>query len=251
MGQGISRARGGRDPTECGDLRGLPGGKEILPGTSEGRWGQGRAQGGGQVSVPQVLAGRPEMGGELCQPPRAVPLQALGNWPRTCSSGCPSTVGPSVPGTVLRGRAGTRLSPVPVGGEQPGSQQVALRSGPLPLFLLRGTSADDSLKRGARESLPTCVEGHAAAGAGAGAGEPGWGLARLCLCLLPLFTSCTCWPPGSPPGTHSWPPSCAFSGAGVSSPVDLGRLTPETMLPESPGPAGPRQVSANSSWGCV
>lgn len=159
MGQGIGRARGGRDPTECGDLKGLPGGKEILPGISEGRWGQGRAQGGGQVSVPQVLAGRPEMGSELCQSPRAVPLQGLGNWPRTCSSGRPSTVGPSVPGTVLRGRAGTRLSPVPVGGEQPGSQQVALRSGPLPLFLLRGTSADDSLKRGAGESLPTGVEG--------------------------------------------------------------------------------------------
>lgn len=41
--------------------------------------------------VPQVLAGRPGLGGELCQPTRAVLLQALAHWPRTCSSSHPPT----------------------------------------------------------------------------------------------------------------------------------------------------------------
>lgn len=41
--------------------------------------------------VPQVLAGGPGLGVELCQSTRAVLLQALANWPGTCSSSHPPT----------------------------------------------------------------------------------------------------------------------------------------------------------------
>lgn len=66
------------DPTECDHLGELPGGSKISAGASEGGTGGKGSQGLSRrrqgLPVPQVPAGRPEMGGDLCYLTVAVPL---------------------------------------------------------------------------------------------------------------------------------------------------------------------------------
>ena len=248
MEQGVVRGRG-RDPTERGDLGGLPGGMKFLLGPPKDAWGQGGAagpwvEGGGCFPVAQALAGR--LVGS-CAGPRAVLLRALGNWPRTHSSSLPSTSSTRLCQVWCLGAEQEPSSALSLWeGEQPGSQQVPLRTDLSDHSCLLGTSADDSLRRGqegrGRPVWQAALQSES---------EPrGAQLGRWHVCVsayypsLPpapagLLGTAGAWAPGSPPGAHSWPPSCASRGV-WKAPVLLclphqtrSPLTPETILPES------------------